>query len=48
LWKEIDITVEEGLTRLSAIVETRILLPGGHILSRIPEPSAQKSIIRGG
>jgi hypothetical protein len=41
LWKEIDIPVEEGSTHLSAIVETRILLPDGHIWSRIPEPSAQ-------
>jgi transposase len=45
LWKEIDITVEEGLTHLSAIVETRMLLPDGHILSRIPEPSAQNKAL---
>jgi hypothetical protein len=45
LWKEIDITVEEGLTHLSVIVETRMLLPGGHILSRIPEASAQNKAL---
>jgi transposase len=45
LWKEIDLTVEEGLTHLSAIVETRMLLPSGHILSRIPEPSTQNKAL---
>jgi transposase len=45
LWKEIDITVEEGLTHLSAIVETSMLLPGGDKLRRIPEPSAQNKAL---
>jgi hypothetical protein len=45
LWKEIDITVEEGLTHLSAIVETCMLLPDGHKLSRIPEPGSQNKTL---
>jgi transposase len=45
LWKEIDMTVGEGLTHLSSIVETRMLLPGGHVLNRIPEPSAQNKAL---
>ena len=45
LWKEIDITVEEGLKHLSAIVETRMILPDGHVLNRIPEPSAQNKAL---
>jgi transposase len=45
LWKEINITTEEGLTHLSAIVETSLLLPGGQILSRIPEPSTQNKAL---
>jgi transposase len=45
LWKGIDITVEEGLTHLSSIVETSLLLPGGHTLSRIPEPSTQSKAL---
>ena len=41
LWKEMDVTVEEGLSHLSTLVETLVILPDGISLSRIPEPTEQ-------
>ena len=41
LWREMDVTVEEGLSHLSTLVETRLILPDGISLSRIPEPTEQ-------
>jgi transposase len=39
LWKEIDVTVEEGLKHLTTLTEQRILFPNGLKISSIPTPS---------
>jgi transposase len=41
LWKEIDITVEEGLKYLTTLTEQRIIFPNGLKISNIPSPSEQ-------
>ena len=45
LWKDMDVTVEEGLSHLSTLVETRVTLPSGVTLSRIPEPTEQNKAL---
>ena len=45
LWKEMDVTVEEGLSHLSTLVETQVILPGGVSFSRIPEPTEQNKVL---
>jgi transposase len=45
LWKEIGVSVEEGLRHLSTLTETRIELPDGLSLNRIPEPSSQNKAL---
>ena len=41
LWKEIEITVEEGLRHLTTLTEQRILFPNGIRINTIPSPSEQ-------
>lgn len=41
LWKEMDVTVEEGLRHLSTLTEQKIVLPNGMKISSLPAPSAQ-------
>ena len=41
LWKDIDITVEEGLKYLTTLTEQKILFPNGLKISTIPAPSRQ-------
>jgi transposase len=45
LWKDMDVTLEEGLSHLSTLVETRVTLPSGVTLSRIPEPTEQNKAL---
>jgi transposase len=45
LWKDMDVTVEEGLSHLSTLVETKVILPDGISLSRIPEPTEQNKAL---
>ena len=45
LWKEMDVTVEEGLSHLSTLVETRVILADGISFSRIPEPTEQNKAL---
>ena len=45
LWREMGVTVEEGLSHLSTLVETRLILPDGMSLSRIPEPTEQNKAL---
>ena len=45
LWGEMDVTVEEGLSHLSTLVETQVILPDGISFSRIPEPTEQNKAL---
>jgi hypothetical protein len=45
LWKDLDVTVEEGLTHLSTLTEMQIIFPDGLSLSRIPEPTSQNGVL---
>jgi hypothetical protein len=45
LWKEMNVTVSEGLSHLSTLTETRIVLPNGVSLSRIPGPTSQNAML---
>jgi hypothetical protein len=38
LWKEIDLTVEEGLTLRGTLCSLRIQFPNGNALHNVPKP----------
>jgi hypothetical protein len=39
LWKDIDLTVQEGLHSLSMLTEDYVKFPNGLVMARIPQPS---------
>ena len=41
LWKDIDLTVEDGLKYLTTLTEQKIVFPNGLKISSIPTPSEQ-------
>jgi transposase len=41
LWKEMEVTVEEGLKHLSTLTEQKVVFPDGLKVSKIPFPSEQ-------
>jgi hypothetical protein len=43
LWKDINLTVQEGLRSLSTLTEDRMKFPNGLALARIPSPSPQNA-----
>jgi transposase len=45
LWKEMEMTVEEGLKSLSMLAEQRIVFPDGLKLSKIPSPNEQNKAL---
>jgi transposase len=45
LWKEMEITVEEGLKYLSTLTEQKIVFPNGLKLSKIPLPGEQNEAL---